>query len=411
MGDLHQTAASEDGLPTVGTALFAIDAATARDLNNLLQRLGRNDALSQSGGCDAAIRWSCEQRAEVLIVDLEGEQAPLQAVAKLVDHCDPTCRIIAVGSWDDIDLYRALLRSGVFDYLKKPVQLDLMASTLGRARGNDYEDMARIGRSIAVTACAGGLGTSSVVAGLGQLLSDIRRIPVAVVDFDRRKGDQGLLLGVSGDAGLEATLSSNEVDLRLLQRTMIGVNPRLKLLAQEHASDDGEVDSDHLLNLGATLCQLFNQVIWDLPAGLPKGALEVLRHSEVRILLTDLTVQGARSTQRLLAEVGDESEGQQLLLVCSPAHGESACIPRAQFEDHVERRLDLLLPYAGNTLNESLLRGPLDLDRHPALRQELLNLADLAGGRRPQRPTETGLLGRLKRAVRRRTPMKEAVSC
>jgi Flp pilus assembly protein, ATPase CpaE len=402
MSDIRPISASDDGQPATGTALFAADTAQARDFAAMLQRLGQTDAQALPGGCAAATRWCADQRAAVLIVDLDGEAAPLQAIAELAAHCDPTCRIIALGSRADIDLYRALLQSGVLDYLQKPVRLDLLASTLERAGNDDYAGFARIGRSIAVSACAGGLGTSSVVAGLAQLLSTVRHVPVAVVDFDRHKGDQGLLLGVSGDAGLGAALSSSEIDLRLLQRAMIGVNPRLKLLAQEPVSDDHEVDGDHLLALGATLCQLFNQVIWDLPAGRPKGVPEVLRHSETRILLTDLTVQGARSTQRLLMEIGDESDGQQLLLVHSPSHGGQAGIPQAQFEDYVGRRIDLALPYVGNALGESLLRGSLTLERCPAFQQGLLDLADLAGGRKPQHSATTGLLDRLKQAIGRR---------
>lgn len=402
MGDVRPISAADDSQAVVETILFAADATTAGELGNILHRLGRTDAQTMPGGCAAAIRWCRAQRASMVIVDLDGEAVPLRAVAELASHCDPTCRIIALGTKADIDLYRSLLHGGVFDYLQKPVRLDLLASVLERADGNASGDFTRIGRSIAVTGCAGGLGTSVVAAGLAQILSDIRRMPVAMVDFDLRKGDQGLLLGVSGDAGLGATLVSREIDVHLLQRAMIAVNPRLKLLAQEPTSVPVEIDGEHLLTLGATLCQLFNQVIWDLPAGHPVGAMHVLHHSEIRILLTDLSVQGARATQRLLADIGDESDGQQLLLVHNPSHGAAPGLPREQFEDYVGRRLDLALPYMGNALNEGLLHGPLALKRCPALQQGLLDLADLAAGRKPQARSETGLFGRLKQAIVRR---------
>lgn len=404
MSDIRPISNGNTDQPLIGTALFATDAAQAREFAALLERLGVEGATVLPGGCPAAIDWCQVQRTEVLIVDLDGEAAPLKAIAALMPYCEPTCQIIALGSRADINLYRALLQSGVMDYLQKPVQLDLLANVLERARNGAHTDFARIGRSIAVTACAGGLGTSSVAAGLAQLLSTERHIPVAMVDFDRHKGDQGVLLGVDGDAGLAAALASGELDLHLLQRAMIAVNPRLHLLAQEPSWNDQEVSTDHLLALGATLCQVFNQVIWDLPAGWPRGVVDVLRHAEVRILLTELTVQGARSTQRLLAEIGDESDGQQLLLVHNPAHGGQNGIPKAQFEDYVGHRVALTLPHVGGVLGESLLHGPMRLDRAPLLRQGLLDLADLAAGRKPQshRSTNTGLLTRLKQVIGRR---------
>ncbi|WP_455923434.1 AAA family ATPase [Pseudomonas putida] len=386
----------------VSTAVFTTGTAHATELANLLQRLGESAAHVQAGGCAAALAWCAQQRADVLVVDLDGETAPLQTLHELAALCEPGCQIITLGSDSDVDLYRALLHDGVLDYLRKPVRLDQLAQTLERARSEHKDDFGRTGRTIAVTACAGGLGTSTVVAALAQLLSSQRHTPVAVVDYDRHKSDQALLLGVQGDAGLASALDSQALDARLLQRAMLTVNPRLQLMAQEPAAQPAAIDTERLLNLGGNLCRLFNQVIWDLPASHSAEMLEILRHSETRIVLTDLTVQGARSTQRLLAAIGDESDGQQLLLVENPVRGAQAPIEREQFEEFIGRRLDLRLPWAGHSLAHSLVGGALDLNSAAPLRQSLLDLADLACGRQPQRLQPVPLLQRIKRAIGRR---------
>ncbi|WP_417796604.1 hypothetical protein [Terasakiella pusilla] len=409
MDNLEKAMRAANDTQVKDTAIFAQDEVTAQEFSDMMRRLGHAGLPCFAGGCEAALRWSSQNRAQVLVVDIDGEPAPLRSLATMMEHCDPTCRIVVVGSVDDVDFYRALLQSGVFDYLKKPVQMDLLSSTLERARGDDDHDFARIGRTVAVVGTAGGMGTSTLVAALGTVLSSVRRVPAAIVDFDRRKSEQGLLLGVSGDAGLETTLTSQETDLRLLQRSMIDVNSRLKLLSQEKTSDYGDVDSDRLLNLGATLCQLFKQVIWDIPAGLPHGAINILHHAEVRVLLTDLTIQGARSTQRLLAEIGDETEGQQLLLVCNPTHGEHGSISQAQFEDYINRPLNLTLPYVGQKLSESLLQGPLDVSCDPAFYQQVMNLADLVRGSRLE-TVEKQRFSKLPEVIRRWLPNKEAVA-
>lgn len=405
MSSIQQRMPADSGAAggAVPTAVFADNASHAAEIKALLQRLGRVGSHAQAGGCYAASRWCAEQSAEVLIVDLDGENAPLQALKELASVCEPSCRIIALGSDSDVDLYRALIQSGVLDYLLKPVRLDLLAATLERSSSDHQDDFARTGRTIAVTGCAGGLGTSTVVAGLAQLLSTVRHTPVAVVDYDRQKSDQSLLLGVQGDAGLATALDSKAVDARLLQRAMVTVNPRLHLMGQEAGSGANTVvDTQHLLGLGANLCHMFNQVIWDLPAAHPLDALEILRHSETRILLTDLSVQGARNTQRLLTQIGDESDGQQLLLVENPVHGAQPTLAREQFEDFVGRHIDVSLPYVGTALNDALLAGPLSLQRLPLLHRALLDLADLACGRRPERQPAASLMGRLKQAIGRR---------
>lgn len=388
--------------PLVDTAAFPATADEAGALTKSLHRLGEDEAQVFPGGCVAATKWCAGHRAAVLIVDIDGEAAPLQALDDLSAHCEPSCKIIVLGSQSDIDLYRTLLRHGVLDYLQKPVPLDLLSSTLDRARNGETDDFARVGRSIAITASGGGLGTSMATAGLAQVLSTVRHVPVAVVDYDRHKSAQSLLLGADDGAGLSTALSSPTIDAHLLHRAMATVNPRLHLLAQSPTAEPEAVDSDHVLSMGATLCRLFNQVIWDLPAGHPPGALEVLRHSEVRVVLTDFSVQGARNTQLLLHEIGDESDGQQLVLVHNRVRGEGATVPKAQFEDYVGRTVDLELPYVGPVLDESLLHGPLDLSKSQPFRQGLLDLADLAWGRRPSHRTGGGIVDRLRKVIVRR---------
>ena len=388
--------------------LYAASAADAELFGQYLQRLGLPAHLARSGGFAAALQGCREQLApEVLIVDLDGQASPLQAVAELAQVCPPDCRLIALGSTHDLNLYRALLHSGVHDYLCKPVPLDQFASTLRRARDphDGNHPGSRTGRTIAVTGVSGGRGASTVAAALAQLLASQRHSSSAVVDFDRGRGDQALLLGHEGDAGLAAALGTAQIDSRFLERALARIDERLYLLAQQpdlRAADN--FSSEHLLTLGASLCQLFNQVIWDLPSGRCHGALDVLQHADTRILLCDFSVQDARNCLRLLSEIGDESNGQRLLLVGNPLRpGHLDLVERQQFEDFVGHKVDLLLPHAGSVLADSLLAGPLQTGRAPALQQALLDLADLACGRTPNRAQATGgnLILRLRQALGR----------
>lgn len=389
--------------------LYAASSADAELFGQYLQRLGLPAQLARTGGFAAALEGCRRQPAPaVLVVDLDGQASPLQAVAELAAVCPPDCRLVTLGSAHDLNLYRALLHSGVHDYLCKPVPLDQFASTLRRARDPDdgQHHGSRTGRTIAITGVGGGRGTSTVAAGLGQLLAQQRHSRSAVVDFDRGRGDQALLLGHEGDAGLAAALGTAQIDSRFLERALARIDERLYLLGQQpDLRGHDNIASEHLLNLGASLCQLFNQVIWDLPAGRCHGALDVLEHADTRILLCDFSVQDARNCLRLLREIGDESNGQRLLLVGNALRpGHLDLIERQQFEDFVGHKVDLVLPHAGSVLADSLLAGPLDLGRAPALQQALLDLADLACGRTPASvPATSGnLILRLRQALGRR---------
>ncbi|WP_243247902.1 hypothetical protein [Pseudomonas maioricensis] len=400
---------SSDNQPlNSGVMLFPSSAQEAQRFVEQIVRLGHDASHVLAGGIGAAINWSqVNPSPAVMLVDIDGDPLPLQSLSELFENCDPTCQIVTTGSRQDVDLYRTLLRNGVCDYLVKPVPFDLLAATLARAQGADQHEAhgVRNGRTIAITGASGGCGSSTVAAGLAQLLSEQRHTATAVVDFDRHNGDLALLLGYDGDAGLAGALNSNEIDSRFLQRSMGKINDRLHLLAQEPSYQiDPHLAVDHLLSLGGNLCRMFNQVIWDLPAGRPSGSMEVLAHAQTRIVLADMNVQDARNTHRLLREIGDESEGQHLLLVINPSRGNLASgVERQQFEEFVERRIDLVLPYVAQSLSNSLLTGPLRLSSAPAFQSTLLELADLACGHTPRKTSlQSGnIISRLKNVLGR----------
>lgn len=399
MSDITLNESEELAQPLVA---FVQDASEVSDLGDLFSRLKQPQVPVMAGGIAAARQW-CELNVppRILLVDLEGSHWPLPALEELLSVCGPTSQVIAAGREQDIGLYRALLQAGVVDYLVKPFTLDLLATTLAKCEGQQAgPEYARMGRTIAVVSASGGCGGSTIAMGLSRLLSGERHLPVALVDYDRRNGDQLLLQGQSEDAGLAAVLETQELDTRLLQRAMLRVDTRLHLLAQmPELGELAPVEVDNVLNLGGALCRMFNQVIWDLPSSYPRGALEVLTYADLRIIVTELTLQDARNVRRVLNEIGDESEGQRLLLVHNQSHfAHAAPLSREQFEQFTGRKIDLVLPHAGQALAQSLTLGPLNLAAAPAFQQGLRQLVDLACGVRA-RPAEKRWYSRwLKRA-------------
>ncbi|RLM21931.1 histidine kinase [Brenneria alni] len=388
--------------PALSLVAFVYENHDVADISDQLARLKQQEAPVMAGGIAAARQW-CELNVppRILLVDLDGTHWPLPELEALLNVCGPTSQVIATGKEQDVGLYRALLQAGVVDYLVKPFTLDLLAATLAKCEGQQSgPEYARMGRTIAVVSASGGCGGSTVAMGLSRLLSGERHLPVALVDFDRRNGDQLLLQGQSEDAGLAAVLGTQELDTRLLQRAMLRVDTRLHLLAQKpELGEPAPVEVDNVLNLGGALCRMFNQVIWDLPSSYPTGALDVLTYADLRIIVTELTLQDARNIRRVLHEIGDESEGQRLLIVHNQSRFAGATpLNREQFEQFTGRKIDAVLPNAGHVLAQSLSLGALDTAVAPAFQQGLRQLADLVCGVRA-RPAEKRWFSRwLKRA-------------
>ncbi|MEH0834045.1 hypothetical protein [Pectobacterium cacticida] len=390
-----------DDLPAQPLVAFVYAESEVAHLQDFIGRLNHPDAPVMPGGIAAAKQW-CELNVppHILLVDLEGVAWPLPELEALLNVCGPATQVITLGKTQDVGLYRALLQLGVTDYLVKPFTLDLLAVTLAKCEGQQSgPEYARMGRTVAVVGASGGSGASTVAMGLSRLLSGERHLPVALVDFDRRNGDQLLLQGQDEDAGLAAVLETQDLDARLLQRAMLRVDTRLHLLAQKPTLGElAPVEVDSVLNLGGSLCRMFNQVIWDLPNSYPTGALDVLTYADLRIIVTELTLQDARNIRRVLHEIGDESEGQRLLLVHNQSRFTGAPpLAREQFEHLAGRKIDVTLPHAGQGMAQSLALGALNFSASPAFMQGLRQLVDLACGEQPKPPIERWYTRWLKR--------------
>ncbi|WMD18993.1 hypothetical protein RAS12_20515 [Achromobacter seleniivolatilans] len=418
---MSNTTSTRSGAPSNGPAVFAAQADLAV-IGDQLIRLQRPAVSLQAGGPDAAAAWcAANELPSVLLVDISGHAHPIAALLELAALTGPACRIVALGDKQDVDLYRQLLQAGIFDYLMKPPRLDLLTDTLARADDDaplGQGGNARAGRSAAIVGAAGGLGVSTLTAALGLWLAHSRQTPTVLVDFDRRKGDLPLLLGLEADAGLASLLSAPDIDPRLLQRTLLAAghvesqtpdqpSARLQLLAQRPGPET-PFDPERALEIGGALCQWFSLSLWDLPSHRPAGADEVLAHADIRVVLTELTVQGARNTHRVLAELGDSGGSQRLVLVASEArHAQHAPLELAQFEDFVGRRIDQHLPYAGPALAASLLKGPLSLQAAPVYAQAVAQLGTRILGLPSAAATkDEGALRRLRSWLNRPAPAR-----
>ena len=122
---------SENGsLAKEQLAAFLSDPETRSVVQTVVAERWPN-AVLQDGGLSAALgALSQNPSPPVLIVDISGSDDPNAGARSLLALCDPTTRVIAIGTVNDIDYYRRLAELGVSDYLVKPVDRDTLVKAL-----------------------------------------------------------------------------------------------------------------------------------------------------------------------------------------------------------------------------------------------------------------------------------------
>src|SRR6185437_10684528 len=168
---------------------------------------------------------------------------------------------------NDLNLYRDLIELGLADYLTKPITVEMLERALRRSkRGAGGEDT-KPAQIVALMGARGGVGTTTIAAGLAWCLAHQHRRQVALADLDLHFGNLALSLDLVPGPGLREALEyPARMDARLLGSAMLHESPQLSVLAAEEPLVDlPEVTpgaADALVNV---LLSDHDIVIFDLP--------------------------------------------------------------------------------------------------------------------------------------------------
>ncbi len=95
------------------------------------RRMAKVNLRVTSGGTTAAANmYTSSPTPNLIVLETAAEPRNLLAeLAPLAEVCDPSTRVIVIGRYNDIALYRELVRNGISEYLVAPVNMaDLLAS-------------------------------------------------------------------------------------------------------------------------------------------------------------------------------------------------------------------------------------------------------------------------------------------
>src|SRR5512141_1113624 len=104
------------------------DQPTLDRVQGIIRELQLEDELSLEPTLDAALRRMREGGTpRVLILDLAESTAPIAELSAARSVGGPDLKILALGTVNDVGLFRDLLAAGASDYLVKPVGREALA--------------------------------------------------------------------------------------------------------------------------------------------------------------------------------------------------------------------------------------------------------------------------------------------
>ena len=221
-------------LPRISIHAFFDTEQTQVVLEKLLQdrRMAKVNLRITAGGVGAAANmFTTTSTPNLLILETSAEpHALLNELAPLAEVCDPSTKVVVLGRYNDISLYRELMRNGISEYIVAPVGMaELMSAISAIFVDPDAEPL---GRSIAFLGAKGGSGSSTIAHNCAFGISNLFNTEVILADLDLPYGTANIDFDQDPAQGIaEAVYAPERLDEVFLDRLLTKCSDRLSLLA------------------------------------------------------------------------------------------------------------------------------------------------------------------------------------
>jgi pilus assembly protein CpaE len=202
------------------------------------RRMAKAHLKVHMGGIPTALEFYQTAPTPNLIL-LESRAEPKDLLAQLghlSEHCDPTSKVVVIGHYNDVGLYRELIRSGISEYVIAPISMADIVSVISSIFIDPEAEP--IGQSIAFIGAKGGVGSSTIAHNVAWTMSSLFRSEVVVADLDLAFGTANINFDQDPAQGIaEAVFAPERIDEVYLDRLLATCAEHLSLLAAPSTLD------------------------------------------------------------------------------------------------------------------------------------------------------------------------------
>jgi pilus assembly protein CpaE len=345
---------------------FVCDDATAEMLRPIAVEHGWAPEKVNKGGLRNAVQTlSVSASPAILFVDLSESGDPLNDINALAEVCEPGTVVIAAGQVNDVRLYRDLVASGLQDYLLKPFTPDQLRDTFAHAQltisGPRVNEAASEKPHVmtAVIGVRGGVGSSTLATSLAWLMGDKAGRSTALLDLDIHFGTGALALDLEPGRGLtDAIENPSRIDGLFIERAMVRANEKLCVLSAEAPLNQPLLnDGTAFFQLQEELRNAFESTVLDLPRSMLVQHAHLVQDVHVVVVAVEFTLAATRDAIRILSWLKANAPQAKVLVVANRVPSGAQEISRKDFEQSIERSVDIVIPFEPKAAAQSAKLG------------------------------------------------------
>jgi pilus assembly protein CpaE len=409
----HDTATSEHSDAAAMHALrpvprISIQAFCETDgIANPIERAADDRRMSKAhlkvhmGGIATAIEFYQSAPTPNLII-LESRREPrelLESLRQLAEYCDPSTKVVVIGHYNDVWLYRELTRSGISEYVVAPISMaDIVSVIAGIFVDPDAEP---IGRSIAFIGAKGGVGSSTIAHNVAWAMSTLFQSEVIVADLDLPFGTANINFDQDPAQGIaEAVFSPERVDEVYLDRLLAQCAEHLSLLAAPSTLDRVyDFDPDAFQQIIDTAQRSAPLLVLDVPHGWYGWTKSTLMQADEVVITATPELANLRNTKNLVDMMKKlrPNDGPPRLILNQAGMAKRPEISASDFSEPLGIVPMSVIPFDpqifGNASNNGRMLG--EMDAQHAIVQTIGDIAHMLTGRAELKTKKKAGLGSL----------------
>ncbi|WP_309085962.1 CpaE family protein [Chelativorans sp.] len=390
-------------VPRISIQAFCETEAVAHPIERASQdrRMAKAHLKVHMGGIATAIELY-QSAATPNLVIIESRDEPKQLIAslkELAEVCDPTSKVIIVGHYNDVWLYRELIRSGISEYVVAPISMADIVSVIANIFVDPHA--APLGRSIAFVGAKGGVGSSTIAHNLAWAMSSLFESEVLVADLDLPFGTANINFDQDPAQGIaEAVFSPERIDEVYLDRLLAQCAERLSLLAAPSTLDRVyDFEAEAFAQVIDTAQRSAPLVVLDVPHLWTSWTRTTLARADEVVITATPELANLRNTKNLvdtLKKLRPNDEAPKLIINQAnvPKRPE---ISAADFSEPLGVTPLAIIPFEpqlfGNAANNGRMLG--EMERNHPIVQTFNELAHVLTGRREIKPKKRSGLSAL----------------
>jgi pilus assembly protein CpaE len=286
-------------------------AIASSDLTSSAQLLA---GLEQTGLVSTVAQWtiptdripeSADQMPDVVFLDLARDPEPFFAFANQLRRTRPSIKLIACSAAvpPQPSMLLEAMRSGVQDFLGKPVQTDSLKDLLLRiSQDLNTKEFPSQDKLIVVMGAKGGVGTTTVAVNLGVQLATFARKRSVLLDFARPLGNVHLLLDLHPKFGIrDAVESLDRLDSHFLAGLLTRHKTKLEILGGVTQPEEWQSIDVNVLDRVVNVTQnAFDVVLLDMGSQFSAEWATILRMARMILIVAEANVPSLWTLERRL---------------------------------------------------------------------------------------------------------------